>query len=429
MNARVPQAEALLKAETAHECSTFPQLHKSTLTLRKVALLAHRYVGLTIMVFLIVAGLTGSIVAFYHELDVALSPALYRVEPSAQRRSIDPFTLRDRATEHLPQGATIPLVPLDTPPGEAVGFWVELPEDLDAAGHHTEYFFDPYSGALNGTRRWGDPRAGKQGLMSFILSLHYTLALGDVGKLLLGLVALLWTLDCFVGAYLTFPPSSSRRATKRAKSRLSRWKPAWLLRANKLFSLVFTWHRASGLWLWGMLLVFSWSAVGLNLYEVYQPVMRAVYGPANEHDVPKLAAPLERPALSFRQAHDEARRLMTKEAEARGIDIYAERMLRYLPAAGRYEYRVYSSRDISKRYATSTLWLDGNTGQMMDFMLPTGDNLGATVTTWIYQLHFGTITAGGWPYRIFVSLLGIAVALLSASGLWIWSRRRRRISR
>ena len=81
------------------------------------------------------------------------------------------------------------------------------------------------------------------------------LALGSVGTFLFGIAALLWTLDCFVGAYITFPQSSRRSATPPLLAWLQRWLPAWLIKANKLFAFVFTWHRASGLWLWALLFV------------------------------------------------------------------------------------------------------------------------------------------------------------------------------
>ena len=318
--------------------STPPRRHVS-LTFRKVALLAHRYVGLAMTVFLVIAGLTGTILAFYRELDAALAPELFQATLPAQGKRLDPVTLRERALARIPAGATIPIVPFDTPPGEAVGLWVALPQALNAAGQDNEYFFDPYSGELNGTRHWGTLSQGKKGVIPFIYLLHTSLALEHVGEVLLGIVALLWTMDCFVGVYLTLPISAPQRAPGNPKVWLFRWWPAWLIRATKLFSFIFTWHRASGLWLWAMLLVFSWSSVSLNLHEVYDPVMSALYG-GREYELPKRSAPLPSPALSFRQAHAQARRLMAQDTASRGIDVYSERMLRYLPKVGLYEYRV-----------------------------------------------------------------------------------------
>lgn len=56
----------------------------------------HRYVGLAMTVFLIIVGLTGSVLAFYQELDRWLNPELLTV-PVRDTPMLDPFVLRERA--------------------------------------------------------------------------------------------------------------------------------------------------------------------------------------------------------------------------------------------------------------------------------------------------------------------------------------------
>jgi uncharacterized iron-regulated membrane protein len=58
----------------------------------------------------------------------------------------------------------------------------------------------------------------------------------------------------------------------------------------------------------------------------------------------------------------------------------------------------------------------------MSFEAPTGIDAGNTITSWIVALHVGAVF--GLPYRAFVSMMGIAVALLSVTGVWIWLRKR-----
>jgi len=396
-------------------------------SVRHAVLLVHRYLGLTMLVFLVVSGLTGSLLAFNEELDVALNPELYHVEvPSDGRAPLDAFELRDKAFDLVPPGSHLPILPLNTPPNQAMKFWVELPANLQSEAHDTEYFLDPYTGELKGSRRWGDPTQGRAGFMPFVYYLHYSLALGTVGKTILGIISLLWTVDCFAGAYLTFPISSGRKVDRNQKSWLLRWLPSWRLQAQSLFSLIFTWHRASGLWVWALLLVFAWSGVALNLHDVYEPVMKALCGPAPDYAFPKRDVPLEQPKLSMREAYEKARQSMSEKADRDSVELYSERMLRYKARGGFYEYRVYSSRDITKRYANSAVWIDGKSGAELGSIWPTGENVNATVGTWLLQLHFGTITAGGWAYRVLLSIVGVGVAVLSLSGAWFWWRRRRR---
>ena len=42
-------------------------------------------------------------------------------------------------------------------------------------------------------------------VMPFVYDLHKTLILGQTGIWILSILALLWTIDCFVGFYLTLP--------------------------------------------------------------------------------------------------------------------------------------------------------------------------------------------------------------------------------
>lgn len=393
------------------------------MTARAVFVLVHRYVGLALTAFLLIAGLTGSVLVFQHELDAAISPGLFRAAPpSAAQRPIDATELRDRLQARLPPGAYANYVPLDTELGHALPFYVDTPGSEQA--RDDQYFVDPYTAELLGARRWGDLSQGVKNLIPFIFRLHYSLALGTVGTYLMGVVALLWTLDCFVGAYLTLPRADGR-SSARPGTWLARWRSAWLLRTGKLLSLVFSWHRASALWVWAMLLVFAWSAVALNLNEVYAPVMRAAFGTSSAAEpLPSLPNPRYEPQLDWQHAREAAARLMAEQAEQNGIRVMAERRLSYDPERGAFRYQVRSSRDISDRYPATTLWMDGETGRLLAFEVPTGAAPGTTITTFIYHLHFGTWTAGGLVYRLFVCVMGVAVALLSITGVWIWLRKR-----
>ncbi len=44
------------------------------------------------------------------------------------------------------------------------------------------------------------------------------------------------------------------------------------------------------------------------------------------------------------------------------------------------------------------------------------------VHEWLVALHIASI--GGLPYRIFVSVLGLAVVMLSVTGVVIWMKKR-----
>jgi uncharacterized iron-regulated membrane protein len=377
--------------------------------------------------FLVIAGVTGSALAFYHELDAQLNPRLMHVSrPSDTAEPIDLLMLREQLERKLSIVA-VNYVPLKVKPGQAVSLWVEPSGDGESqAAGDDEYFVDPYTGEVLGSRRWGDITQGIRNLMPFLYKLHYSLALGEVGSCLFGIIALLWTLDCFVGAYLTFPPARKAESNSpSSKSWWSRWLKSWAVKVGSLYKLTFTWHQASGLWVWAMLFVFAWSAVGLNLSEVYNPVMNAAFGMEERafRTLPSLDSPRRHPKLTWAEARQRGRELMAAEAAARDFTIRDESRMSYDPSKGAYQYVVHSSLDVATRWGGTRLWFDGNTGEFAAFEAPTGTALGNTVTSWLYALHFAAV--GGWPYQVFVGVMGLLITVLSISGVYIWWVKRR----
>lgn len=387
---------------------------RGTLTrLRELALVVHRWVGLFMAVFLLVAGLTGTMMAYYRPLDRLLNPELFVAEPPKPGAPLlDPFVLRDRLNDQLPEEKRVDYVMLELLSDSTVNYWVD--------GRET--FVNPYTGAIQGSREFGSLREGRKSILTFFYELHFTLGIGDVGLWIMGVVALLWCFDCFVGAYLTFPPGlPNRGATVRW---VARWSQSWLLKTKRLFSLVFTWHRASGLWVWAMLLVFAWSAVALNLNErFYAPLMDAVW-PRHEQELPELAKPREKPRLDERSAHARARQALDEQARARGFRVYDERYLSYEVDHGTYGLTVHSSLDVGERLSETTVFVDGDDGHFVALMAPTGHDARSTFDSYLIALHFGSWDALGAPYRAFVAVLGVLVAALSVTGVWIWLRKR-----
>ncbi len=298
-----------------------------------------------------------------------------------------------------------------------------------AAPGFDSLLLDPWTGAELGRRTWGDIRQGTINLIPFVYRLHYELALGHWGMLILGLVALGWTLDCFVGLLLTLPmpmPAQRTGGRRTAKAFWSRWAPAWKIKypaseTRRLFDL----HRAFSLWCWLVLLVFAWSSVSFNLPSVYEPVMRTMTG----YQAPDVVAISKATADSGRidnpswsQALSRARLLMAEQAAVQGMTIDREVMLRFMPDDGMWLYRTRTDRDILERRGATDLYFNAATGNLMALQLPTGDQAGQTVTQWLYALHVANVW--GWPWRLSVAILGLILAMLSVTGVLIWMRKR-----
>lgn len=402
---------------------------------RKWWVAVHRYAGLTMTIFLIIVGLTGSLLAFLPELDRVLTPHLF--PPPRQEVPLPAFVLIERAEALVADTANIGGVEVSTPGSARV---LVTPKIDDSTGKafplaFNQLFFDPYTGEELGRRRVGGLPNSLDNLMPFIYELHMNLALGETGAWLLGIIAVIWTVDCFIAFYLTFPmrrprceatsygPGSGRKNWGR------RWLPAWKVRwKSSGYKLNFDLHRAGGLWLWPALLVFAWSSVNFNMKSVYVPVTRLLFdypGPeATLWGLPNLEKPLQHPRIGWRQAQLIAERLMAEQAQRHGFSVERPVAMYLNRAKGFYTLWVHSSLDIpyEAKGGATVIAIDANTGAFKGLHLPTGQHSGDTVSHWLVKLHMARVF--GMPYKIFVCTLGMIIILLSVTGLVIWSKKR-----
>ena len=387
----------------------------------------HRWAGLAMAGFLIVVGLTGSVLAFREEIDTWLNPELLTV---AKRDAplLDPVILREKAAALHP-GALIDTVPLRREPDRAVAFTL-APGVGHFMSNFIQVYLDPYTGEKLGERvLWSGPTLARQDIVSFLYRLHFSLSLpwstGSLGGYILGVTALVWTIDCFVSFYLTFPLNRSKGGEARAsrKSWAQRWKPAWLIKwSGGFYRINFDVHRAFGLWTWAMLFVFAWSSVAFNLSEVYRPVMSLAFDMRSASDeLPALDTPLERPALSWSDALARGRALMAETAAQRGFHILREESLDLDREHGVYLLSVHSSWDASKEAAT-ILAFDANTGAFKGQRGAGSEGVGQTITLWLVWLHMAQVF--GLPMKIFVCVMGLVIAALSITGIYIWWKKR-----
>jgi uncharacterized iron-regulated membrane protein len=86
-------------------------------------------------------------------------------------------------------------------------------------------------------------------------------------------------------------------------------------------------------------------------------------------------------------------------------------------------YAVRSSLDVDDVRGNVTVAFDGDDGTLRSLDRPTGERSGNTVSNWLYALHLGNVF--GLPYRVFVCALGLAIAMLSATGVYIWWKKRK----
>ena len=389
-------------------------------SLRRVSVWLHRWVGLFMTIFLIVVGITGSLLAFNIELERYFAPHLF-----AHQRSRDPpldlAILAEMAGKLVPQGRVVSVTYAEP---DQVSVWFEprinpetnAPFDIG----FTEFFMDPSTGKELGRRVRGDLSQGLVNLMPFIYELHWRLALGDFGQWTLGIVAIAWTLDCFVSFFLTFPVS--------LKSFLRRWRPSWQIKLSvSRYRIYYDMHRASGLWLWPLLFIFAWSSVMMNMRGTYEPVMKTFFDYQSDAAAFEPSeTPVLLPKLDWATAKSVGERLIKEESERLHFQVTAPSAMSYFQENGAYLYEVRGSNDLFERSPKgggTYVMFDGNTGQLRYTFQPTHEHNGNTVESWLYALHMARVF--GISYRVLVCLLGLVITVLSGTGVYIWWKKRK----
>lgn len=400
--------------------------------MRHVWVLVHRYAGLLIAGFLFLSGVTGAVISWDHELDEWLNPHLTHAPATGPAQ--DAISLATALEARHPH-AQVTYVPLAAEPGHSLPFGVGPRVDPGTRQLYplafNQVFVDPVSGQELGTREWGAVwPITRETFVSFLYKLHFTLHLPEMagsaqwGVWLLGVIAMIWTLDCFVGAYLTLPVRPKTESAAAGRTWWSKWKPAWKIRTRAGgYKLNFDLHRAVSLWTWGVLFVVAFTAFSLNLYrEVFFPMMSLVSTVTPTPFDVRTPAPLHQPiapSLDFRQAIARAQ----AEASGKGWEAPPGDVF-YAPSIGVYGVRFFRPEDDhgSGGVGHRTIYLDGVDGRTLGEREPWKGTAADIFVQAQFPLHSGRIL--GIPGRILISAMGIVVAMLSVTGVVIWLRKR-----
>jgi uncharacterized iron-regulated membrane protein len=379
--------------------------------MRALLVVTHRYLGLATAIFLALAGLTGSILAFLHEIDEALNPSLYKAPGRGTPLSL--LALGERFAADHPN---LDLVYIESE-GEAghAALVVGMAKPDPVTGEFPKVddwvYLDPVTGDTLGTRTWGDCCLEPENFIPFIYEFHHALTLpGNWGLILMGGVAILWTLDCLVALVLTFP---------RGRPFLGKWKAAWMVkRGAGGHRLTLDLHRAGGLWLWLLLVPIAVSSIAMNLSEeVFRPVVN-LFSPTPAHvwyargDM----TPEERgePAIDLARAIDLGR----AEGDRLGL---AEPMTAVYFSADR-NYYALGFGDEHAPLGSAWVYLEGTRGGTIRADIPGQGTAGEVFMQLQAPIHGGSIL--GLPGRILVCLLGLAIFGLSVTGILVWWRKR-----
>jgi uncharacterized iron-regulated membrane protein len=384
--------------------------------MRPVLVRLHRWFGIATALFLFVAGLTGAVIAWDHELDGLLNPSFFHARTDAPAL---PSLELARRVEAADPRLRVTYLPLAVEPGHTLQVMVwpridpktQQPYKLD----FNQVAVDPATGAVQGRRQWGAISLARLNLIPFLYKLHYTLHLPfthgiDIGTWLMGIVGIVWIFDSLIALVLSFPSAKA-------------WRKSFAFRvARGGYPLTFDLHRSGGVWIWGLLLMMAVTSVSMNLgNEVVRPIVSwmSPLTPTPFSD-PKLAGTPQpgKPDLTREQVLEAASRIAAEKhiGAPPGAIFHASALHTYgvgFFAAG----KDHGDGPLGNAW----IYLNAQTGQPTGATLPGEGSAGDLFMQAQFPLHSGRIAGLGG--RIAVSALGLAVAVLSVTGLMIWLKK------
>ncbi|EMJ55796.1 PepSY domain protein [Leptospira interrogans str. UT126] len=160
---------------------------------RKKLYKLHSILGISTGVFLVIVGLSGSLLVFGKEIDQLLNPNLWYISASKERLSID--VLRAKLKQELPSHALAGWL-LSEKQNQPDQVWLHFLDSKDRK--ESIILLNPYTGKILGIL--SENRSDS--FYSWMLKLHYSLLMGSFGYFLTTLFGVIFIFQGFSGMIL-----------------------------------------------------------------------------------------------------------------------------------------------------------------------------------------------------------------------------------
>jgi uncharacterized iron-regulated membrane protein len=360
---------------------------------RTIWLKIHLYIALWLGAFITILALSGVLLVFHPEIERAIHPDLPPLQAGAQ---ISPDAAIEAAERQLNLTAGFIRMPRADYPIYSVELFDERNTDYRIAS------VDAATGEVLRDRVWG------QTFVTFLFNVHTHLLIDDYGLTIVGWLGVVLLVSIATGIYLWWP----RAVATFRQAFTFRW-------SRSALALNFEAHRISGIWMSLVLIVVTFAGTYIALPELFNPAIE-IFGPVSEEpeEVLSSTAPEGARAISLARIQEV---VQTSSPGARITSIVFPDH-----ASDSYSVHYVDRQERDNYYGQSTLWLDQYTGAVLRShaysQMSRTDRFAAVQLSLHGGQYFG-ITG-----RLLVLLSGVVLCVLYGTGLYLWWKRRRRVT-
>lgn len=373
----------------------------------------HLWIGLLFGMVFVTLGLTGSAIAWLHELDHMLNPDLLQVSPPPGLAASAPLSFSPAAIEAMsdtlsanPRYGRPSMLVFPEHAGGVVVAWYR-PRTAPNTSPLTQevarqVMLDPATLAVTGERNWGEPGLSRRLLMPTLFHLHRYLVAGEVGKTIIGVSGLVLVLTAISGIILWWP-RMHRKAI---------WQAMTVSHGGSWPRFHFRLHRAAGFFAAPVLLVLGFSGTYFNMPTWIVPAVNAVAS------VTPAIKTLNRSSMPQSQ-------ISTAQAASSAQSLFPQARISRLTLPAKssapYEVRLRQPGEIRQGDGATRVSIDSGDGKVLRVQDPLRAQAGDTLLNWLFPLHSGE--AFGLAGRIFITCFGVLPLLFFVTGLSIWIKR------
>ena len=351
--------------------------------LRRWSLYIHTWCGVTLALYAIVIGLSGSFLVWQDELEALEYPEFHKGPLPTISTTAD--QVLEAARRAIPEGRPISV----TWPNEDTPYWMSYV--LLKVGAR-EVYVRPESGEVRGIR---DTSGGWVGVLG---RLHTNLLAGSTGRLVNSYAAIVLLVLCVSGAVLWWPGMAHVENRFRLSWSSGWWKFSWQL------------HHVTGAV--SVVFIALLSITGTYFYwsSSYVRAVSSMFARTAEPPVGKVEVGASLMSTSRLEA--------AARANMPGLPLHRISVVDAPNYAVRATFRDGAPQEF---HLVSTVFLHPVTGAVLGRNPLATRPMGDTILSWFSALHFGVF--GGWLVKVLWTVLGFSLPVLGISGLLMWWRR------